>query len=450
MSHDLSILVVDDDAAFRDTLASRLKRTFSSVATASSARECLAALRAAQSDVVLVDLHLGSDDGLDLLEQIEEIAPGTVRIVVSGFGTVDAAVEAMRRGAFDFVTKPLNLEGLIQTIGRAGERRDLLRQNVGLRHMLDRGPGPEIIGVSDSIREVRQLARQAGDSTVPVLITGPSGCGKELVARAIHKNGSRRDQELITVNSAALQENLLETELFGHEKGAFTGASERRIGLMESAHRGTLFLDEIGELPVALQAKLLRAVQFGEIRRVGGRGTLTVDVRMMSATNRDLGAAVRDGTFREDLYFRLNVITISVPSLSERPEDIEPLFRHLAAHEGLAFDLEAEHFDVLRRYRWPGNVRELENLIQRLRIREFDGCPDPERLLALLGTRSASPTSTTVQPLAAVERAAIEGAVRFHKGDRDAAAHDLGISVRKLYYRIAQYREKDANASDRA
>lgn len=443
MSTELALLLVDDDEAFRETLSLRLARTFPRISTADSARACIEAIRAAQPDVVLVDLHLGNDDGLELLERIAEAAPGTERIVVTGFGTVDAAVEAMRRGAFDFVTKPLNLEALVQTIHRAAERRDLLRENVGLRRMLDRAPSPTIIGASAAIEEVRELARRAGESDAPVLITGPSGSGKELVARMIHAHSERASRELITVNSAALHENTLESELFGHEQGAFTGATERHIGLVEAAHGSTLFLDEIGELPLSLQAKLLRVVQFGEFRRLGGVTNLLANVRFVTATNRDLSKAVQAGTFREDLYFRLNVIVIRVPSLAERTEDIEPIFRHIAGREGVSFAWEPAHFDALRSYAWPGNVREIENLVQRLRIRRADGCPDPDRLLALLGSGGAPNRSQRLVTIAEAERDAIDAALRFHDGDREAAARTLGVSVRKLYYRIAQYRETD-------
>jgi DNA-binding NtrC family response regulator len=439
-SRATDILLVDDDETFRMTLADQLRRRFPSVREADTTARCMEALAEAEPDVILLDLHLSDGDGLELLGRLRERAPSTEVIVVTGFGTVDAAVEAMRRGAFDFVTKPLRLEALVQVVERAGERRALRRENEGLRRMLDRKAPPLLVGESEALREVRELCARAALSDAPVLITGPSGAGKELVARSIHAASARAGRELITVNSAAFAENLLESELFGHERGAFTGATEQQQGLLEAAHQGTLFLDEVGELPAAIQAKLLRALQFGEIRRVGGVATLKVDVRFLAATNRDLAAAVKERTFREDLYYRLNVITIHVPPLAERPEDVEPIFRHLA--KGLPYAFFDEHFAVLRSYGWPGNVREMENLVERLKIRASDGPPDPQRLLSLLGQAGGAPAVPLVRPLDVVEKETIEHALRVFGGDRKAAADALGISLRTLYYRLSTYKEE--------
>jgi len=433
-----SLLLVDDDEVFSETLARELGRHFSQVRTASSAARGLEEIAKAEPDVLLLDLNLGDADGLDVLGRLRQSHPGLDVIILTAFGTVDAAVEAMRAGAFDFVTKPLKLEALVAAIRRAAERRVLLRENVGLRHMLSRQGQTTLVGTSAAVQGIRAAIEQAGRSDAPVLITGPSGAGKELVARAIHAASARGRHELITVNCASLQESLLESELFGHEKGAFTGATEQRPGLFEAAHGTTLFLDEIAELPLQLQAKLLRAIQFGEIRRVGGVSTLRVDVRVLAATNRDLGAAVDDGAFREDLYYRINVLSIRVPPLRERPEDVEPLFRHLAERIGLPYALTEAHFRVLRGYAWPGNVREMENLIERLKFHEREGPPSPELLLSLLQPRpSARPP---VVPLADLEREAIEAALQHFQGDRQAAAEALGISVRTLYYRLSAWR----------
>jgi len=438
-SGSCDVLLVDDDETFRTTLSEQLRRRFPSIREAGSAASCMEALAAAEPDVILLDLHLADDDGLELLSRLRERAPSTEVIVVTGFGTVDAAVEAMRRGAFDFVTKPLRLEALVQVIERASERRAMRRENVGLRHMLDRKAPPLLVGESAATREVRELCARAARSDAPVLITGPSGAGKELVARSIHAASARAARELITVNSAALSESLLESELFGYERGAFTGANEQRQGLLEAAHGGTLFLDEVGELPASIQAKLLRALQFGEIRRVGGVATLRVDVRFLAATNRDLLAAVKERQFREDLYYRLNVITIHVPPLAERPEDVEPILRHLA--RGLPYEFGPAHFAVLRGYGWPGNVREMENLVERLKIRASDGPPDPQHILSLLG-QAGTAAVPLIRPLADVERDTIAHALRVFKGDRKAAADALGISVRTLYYRLSTYKEE--------
>ena len=446
MNPGASILIVDDDETFRETLASQLRRRFGSVRTAASTSACMAAIEESEPDVVLMDLHLGADDGLETMERVAALVPGSEIIVVTGFGTVDAAVAAMRRGAFDFVTKPLNLETLVQAILRAAERRDLRRQNVALRRMLRRGNPIEMLGGSAAMSELRDLAGSAAGSDATVLITGPSGVGKELVARMIHAESPRAGREMVVVNCAALQESLLESELFGHERGAFTGAGEQRQGLVEAAHNATLFLDEVGELPLALQAKLLRSLQFGEVRRVGGTATLKVDVRFVAATNRDLEAAVRERGFREDLYYRLNVIAIRVPPLAERLEDVEPIFAHLARRAGLAYELAAPHFRALRAYSWPGNVREIENLVERLKIREGDGVPPPERLLALLGSGAAA--QSPLRTLEEVERETIERALGAAGGDRDEAARTLGISVRKLYYRLAAYKSSEGSPPD--
>ncbi len=437
------LLLVDDDDVFRDTLAKQLRRSFEDVRTAGTLRACLREVAESEPDVVLLDLHLPDGDGLEVLAKVAGIAPSCEVVVVTGFGTVDAAVEAMRLGAFDFVTKPLKLEALVQVIGRAAERRDLRRENAGLRRMLHREAEPELLGESAAMREVRELAGRAAESEAPVLISGPSGVGKELVARLVHRRSARGGRELICVNSAALHENLLESELFGHERGAFTGATEQRPGLLEAAHRGTLFLDEIGELPMGLQPKLLRAIQFGEIRRVGGVSSLRLDVRFLAATNRDLGQAVAAQRFRADLFYRLNVIAIRIPPLRERPEDIEPLLRRAIVRSGLSGELREEHVAALRNYAWPGNVREIENFVERLKIRGEDGLPEAGALLALLdGATTPAAPQPLVRPLAELEREAIEEALRLNSDDRVAAAAMLGISVRTLYYRIASYRKQ--------
>jgi len=437
-----SVLLVDDDAVFRQTLARQLGKQLPAVEEAESSEGALARVAAREPDVALVDLNLGGEDGLDLLARLKERHPSVEVVVVTGFGTVDAAVEAMRRGAFDFVMKPLRLEELVQTIRRAAERRTLRCENEGLRRMLGRRGEGAILGASRAIAEVRAFIARAASSDAPVLIRGPSGTGKELVARAIHAAGPRAAREMVTVNSAALQEGLLESELFGHERGAFTGAVAQRRGLFEAAHGSTLFLDEIGELPPALQAKLLRVLQFGEVRRVGGTAALSVDVRTLAATHRDLEAAVRGGAFREDLYYRLNVLSIRIPPLRERPEDIEPIVRHLARGIGLGYEFGPEELAVLRSYPWPGNVREIENLLERLKIHEADGPPGAAALQTLLNASAAAASGAAgaprgIRPLAELEREAIEEALRAFGGNRREAARALGISVRTLYYRIS-------------
>jgi Nif-specific regulatory protein len=365
------ILIVDDDKAFRSVTQTLLQDEGYLVDIAKSASEATTLMLERHYDLVLTDLVMPGTGGLDFLEYIKAHQPATPVVMITGFASVDSAVEAMKRGAEDYLTKPCGNDELILKIRRAleksRERQELLR----LRDEVEQKYTFEnIIGKSPSMRRVFDLIEQVAETDATVLIQGETGTGKELVAKAIHYNSSRRNQPFIGVNCAALSETLLESELFGHEKGAFTGAIKQKLGRFDLANRGTLFLDEIGDIPLSTQAKLLRVLQERQFERVGGTETIRVDIRLISASNSDLSEAIRQGRFREDLYYRLNVVPIQLPPLRERREDIPLLAAHFVQRyagemgkrvEGIA----PSAMDVLLRYHWPGNVRELENLIER-------------------------------------------------------------------------------------
>jgi DNA-binding NtrC family response regulator len=373
------ILVVDDDPQARDVLVYALRRHEYDVAETGDPVAALAACRETPFDILFTDLKMPGMDGVTLFHEAKTILPGLMGIVVTGHGTIDSAVRAMKEGIFDYVTKPFLVDEVVASLQRAVAFRRLLVENRSLKRQLQtRYQFDRFLGQSEAIQRVFSLIARVAETDSTVLILGESGTGKELVARTIHFNGPRADKALIAVNCGAIPETLLESELFGHERGAFTGATGTRIGRFELAHGGTIFLDEIGEMSPSLQVKLLRVLQERSFERVGGTKTLRVDVRVIAATNRDLDEAVRDGRFREDLYYRLNVIPLVVPALRERPDDI-PL---LAAHFLSVFN-EQKHKNVLGvsdeamralcAYSWPGNVRELENLIERLVILKGEG-----------------------------------------------------------------------------
>ncbi|MBI2215708.1 MAG: sigma-54-dependent Fis family transcriptional regulator [Candidatus Rokubacteria bacterium] len=366
------ILVVDDDAGLRESFRLILDDEYE-VIEAPDGPTALGTLRSAQVDLVLLDIRLPHMDGIQVLERIKGIDDSVQVILVTAVKTVRTAVAAMKLGAFDYLTKPFDEEELFAVIRRALERRSLEREVQYLRSELDQrdGAAQHIIGEHAEMQKLAKVIAQTARTTTTVLITGESGTGKELVARAIHRQGPRRDKPFVAVNPAAISESLMESELFGHEKGAFTGARQRKIGRFEMAHGGTLFLDEIGTLKHELQAKLLRVIQEREIERVGSMHTIKLDVRFIAATNVDLKQAVAQGTFREDLYYRLNVVPIHVPPLRERREDIPVLVDHFVDRYSRRFGrpvtgVSPEALGVMRDYPWPGNVRELQNVIERL------------------------------------------------------------------------------------
>ncbi|HEV8616830.1 MAG TPA: sigma-54 dependent transcriptional regulator, partial [Methylomirabilota bacterium] len=371
MPEPARLLVADDDPGLRESLERTLTREGYRVTLASDGRAALERVQAGGIDLILTDLKMPGLTGLELLRAAKAIAPDVDVILLTAFGTVEEAVKAMKDGAYDFLTKPFRREQLLKLIDKALERRALIEQNKVLRQQLEdlRGKG-QVIGASPAFRRMMTLVDQVADSAATVLIQGESGTGKELVARAIHERSPRSHRPFVAVNCAALPETLLESELFGYEKGAFTGAAGRKEGRFELADGGTLFLDEVADLSPVTQPKILRVLQEGEFERLGGTRSLRVDVRIVAATNQDLSQMVKDKRFREDLFYRLNVITINVPPLRDRREDIPVLAHHFvriyAAKNNRRLEgLTDEAVRQLEAYSWPGNVRELENVIER-------------------------------------------------------------------------------------
>jgi two-component system, NtrC family, response regulator PilR len=364
------LLIVEDDVGLRDTLGAFLSRVGFEVASAHDGREALELLDREVPDLVLTDIHMPDMDGLALLAEVKARYPETIVIMMTAFSSIDSAVEAMRRGAEDYLSKPLQLADAQMSIERALERRALRRRVAQLETQArDRYRFDQIIGKSPAMRRVFQIVERVAPTNATVLINGRTGTGKELVARAIHFNSPRAGKPLVDINCGALPEHLVEAELFGHQKGAFTGATETKKGLFETAHGGTLFLDEVQSLKPELQAKLLRALQERAIRRVGGRENIEVDVRVVAATNQDIAVAVKKGEFREDLYYRLNVVSVYLPDLRARHEDIPLLIDHFLKRYAEENGQEPRHFSneamrLMMSYDWPGNVRELQNAVE--------------------------------------------------------------------------------------
>ena len=445
MSGKPVILVVDDEKNTREGLARALRGEYE-VAEAENGLRALEWLETHAADVVLSDLRMPGLDGMALLARLLARDPRPVVILLTAYGNIETAVEAMRRGAYDFLAKPVNLDRLELLLKRAlGERR-LDAENQRLKAQLDVKFGFEnIIGVSSAMQEVFQTIRQVAPTRATVLIQGESGTGKELVARALHQCSPRARGPFVPVHCAALAPTLLESELFGHEKGAFTGAVERRRGRFELADGGTLFLDEVGEIDPALQVKILRVLEERKFERVGGTETVEVDVRLVAATNRDLKKRVAEGAFREDLFYRLYVVNMLLPPLRERDGDIVLLAQHylktLAAENGKTLKgITPEAMDALTAYAWPGNVRELRNVIERMVVLGHGDRLGVRDLPAHL--RAAGPGGAGARPGTALrdaERQLIEEALRRHKGHRTRAARDLGISRRTLHRKLNEF-----------
>jgi DNA-binding NtrC family response regulator len=451
------ILVVDDEPPQIEILRLILGSEGYEVATAASGRGALAALRRQPFDLVLTDLKMPDLSGIALLEQILREQPAACVVLMTAHGTIDSAVEAMRKGAFDYLTKPVDREVLLLAVSRAAERTRLVSENRRLREELRaRFRVENLVGAHGSMQEVFRIVHKVARSSSTVLIYGESGTGKELVARAIHVTSERRDRPFAAVNVAALPETILEAELFGYEKGAFTGADARKIGHFEQASGSTLFLDEVGELKRDLQVKLLRTLQEREVLRVGGTEPVPVDVRVVAATNRDLEREVRQGRFREDLFYRLNVIPIALPPLRERRTDIPLLVEHfLAKHAepGRTRGIAPEALEALVGYSWPGNVRELESAVERTLLLadgdvvRLDELPPAVRMRsrALAGGLAIDIPDEGLD-LDGLERGLILRAIDKSGGNVTRAARLLGLSRRTLQYRL----EKIQGAPDGA
>ena len=454
------ILIVDDDAPQRRVLAGYLKKQRHVVFEAGAVPEALSRLTAEDIDIVLTDLKMPGESGHDLLLKIRTAFPETAVVLMTAFGTIEGAVQAMRAGAYDYLTKPIELDELDLLIARISERRRLISENRALREQLaEKFSFSGIVSVSRQMEEVLNTAGRVAKSKASILLRGESGTGKELLARAIHFSSPRRDRPFIAVNCAALNENLLESELFGHERGAFTGADRQRKGRFELADTGTLFLDEIGDLPAQTQVKLLRFLQEETFERVGGSDVLHVDVRIVAATNRDLEELIRSGGFREDLYYRLNVVTIEIPPLRSRRDDIAPSIEHFVARyakeqKKQAFTFTSEAWSALLRYDYPGNVRELENIVQRAVIlarSETITLADLPQVVKGMkpeeALRSGEAPSDLPGAIAKLEKEYVLESLRMNGGNQSKAARDLGISERNLRYRLRKWGVKEKSGT---
>jgi len=453
---DARILIMDDEVRERGRIESFLMQKGYEVTALESVAAALEAMKRERYDVFLTDCNIPGVDALRTSEEARKINPDMAVIIMTSFGTIETAVKAIRAGAYDYLPKPIDLEQLVVLIGRISERQNLLRENARLREQLiDRYKFDEIASTSHAMEEVMNLVGRVAASNATVLLRGESGTGKELIAKAIHYHSPRASRPLIKVNCAALPETLLESELFGHEKGAFTGAGARRIGRFEAADKGTLFLDEIGDIPPSVQVKLLRVLQEKEFERIGGNETIKADVRLVAATNRDLEKAMKDGSFREDLYYRLNVVTVVIPPLRERKEDIPALMEHFIRKYGNENSrnidgVTAETRDLLMRYSYPGNVRELENIIERaVVLTKGEIITSADIPLHLKSVESdekicvAKRDGSLTETLDTVERGIIMEALKAVGGVQTRAAEKLGISERVLRYKLKKFKIRE-------
>ncbi len=441
MTNHIDLLVVDDDAEFRSTMARWFTRSGHRVQEAPGGEEALALAERRQFAVAIVDLMMPGISGLELLEKLKAVDSGCEVIMLTGEATVETAVKAMKLGAFDYLTKPCSLAELDALVEKATERWKLTKENIQLKTLLDRQKvQPGTIGESPALKEVWRLIERAGPTDKAILIQGESGTGKELVARALHRCSLRANKPLVVINCAALPESLLESELFGHEKGSFTGAISDKPGFFEVADGGTLFIDEIGEMTGTLQVKLLRVLEDGSMRRVGSIRERHVDVRLLAATNRDMAAEVKAGRFREDLYYRINVMSLKLPPLRERMSDVPLLVKHFLGSE---WKIEDEAMRALEHYDWPGNIRQLINVIERAKILADDGEILLEDLPSELTDRPLEATREELSDnveLSAVQRAHVLEILKRERGNKARTARVLGMSRRSLYRLLDKYK----------
>ena len=445
----IKILVIDDDESLRRVLEYNLAQEGYAVLTAGSGEQGLELLKKEGADVVVTDVRMPGMDGLQVMEAIRKHDPNIQVIILTAFGSIEMAVEAMKAGAFHYISKPFNRDELKLTIQRALKLRDAERENVALRQALQaRGSLDRIIAESGRMREIVDMVKRVSPTETTVLILGESGTGKELVARAIHNLSPRTRGAFVPVNCAAIPEHLLESELFGHVKGAFTGAIRDRVGKFEAADGGTIFLDEIGEMRQDLQVKILRVLEERIVERVGDNRQIPVDVRVLAATNKDLTRAIQAGEFREDLYYRLNVVPLSIPPLRERREDIRPLIQHFLRSLGAPprLTISPEAFRALEAYPWPGNVRELENALERALIfQKGDAIGLPDLPETIRSPRAREVATLPVELPAAglslegVEKELILRALEKHEWNQSRAARYLGITRHTLLYRMEKH-----------
>jgi two-component system NtrC family response regulator len=451
-----TILVIDDEASQRVILVGYLKQKGYDVLEASSGSEGIRKAHDNIIDIVLTDYKMPDKNGLEVLQEIRKNNPETSVVIITAFGTIEDAVKALKEGAYDYLTKPIDLDELDLLIKRISERQQLISENRMLKEQLsDRYKLSGIIAVSEKMEEVLSVASRVADSKATVLISGESGTGKELLAKAIHFASPRKNKAFVAVNCAALSENLLESELFGHEKGAFTGADKQRAGRFETADGGTIFLDEIGDLPLSTQVKLLRVLQEEKFERVGSSKTVSVDVRVIAATNRNIFQLTSAGKFREDLYYRLNVVSILIPPLRERKEDIKPLIEFYTqkyAHEAgnKKIQISREAMDSLLKFDYPGNVRELENIVHRAVVLSRGGFLTTDDIAVSVGTgvsekevSGSTAAMNLTEKVEQLEKKLVLEALQKAGGNQSHAARLLGISERNLRYRLNKWGMKE-------
>jgi DNA-binding NtrC family response regulator len=443
----IRLLLVDDDEQMRRTLVGRFTRKGLTVSDAGSGEQALEIAAKARFDVAVLDLHLPGINGVELLEKLKERQPDMEALLLTAHSSVETAVAAMKKGAYDYLLKPFHLPELEVHVQKAYEKVQLARREQRfVQHLHREEPRHRLVGSSPAMKKIAALIEKVAPSDATVLVRGPSGTGKEVVARAIHAGSPRRDSPMVTINCAALQENLLESELFGHEKGAFTGAVQAKPGLVEVAEGGTLFIDEIGEMAVGLQAKLLRVLEDGHFRRVGGTTEQRADVRVVAATNRVLEDEIKTHRFREDLYYRLNVITMRLPPLRERRSDIPELVEYFLTMRQVRCRVTPEALEVLLRSDWPGNVRELANVLERAQILAEDATITvddlPESLF--MPATSAAAADESGHNLHAAQREHVLAVLREEKGNKAHAARVLGVSRRALYRLLEKYQIEKA------
>ena len=437
-----SLLIVDDEFVVRDSLTKWFKQDGYRVQAAEDATQALKLMEQGPWDIVLLDIRMPGMSGLDLQKRLKEIDKEATIIMVTAYASVDSAVQALKEGAFDYITKPVDPDHLSHLVQNALRQKHLTDENVRLRgHLSSLMKAEDLVGDSPAMKKVVELAQTVAETDTTVMIRGESGTGKELIARTIHANSARKFFPIIPVNCGAVPESLLESELFGHEKGAFTGAQYRRKGKFEMADGGSIFLDEIGTISAKMQVQLLRVIESKQFTRVGGNEQIKSDFRVICATNRDLEAAVKEGAFREDLYYRLNVFTIFIPPLRERRSDIPPLVEHFLRKYASAMskpvsEIASGAMDMLVRYDWPGNVRELENVIERAMVLAKPPSIRPEDLPFQAAQQRVQPSDDS---LASVERMHVEAVLQRSGWNITRSAEILGIDRVTLYNKIAKY-----------
>lgn len=450
-----TILVIDDDKNSRIALEAGLKTVGHEVLAATNGRDGLDICRDAVVDLVLTDFKMPGVDGIKFLQTVRKLKPDVAVVLLSGEGTIETAVRALKEGAYDYLTKPIRMREVLKCVAKAIEARRLVIENRALRDRIaSLTVSGRVVCASAGLKKVIGVVEQVAPTRATVLITGESGTGKTVVAQAVHESSPRREGPFVTVSCAALPETLLEAELFGHEKGAFTGAVSAREGRFEAADAGTIFLDEVGEMPAQTQTKLLRVLQDGEFERLGSNRTVKVDVRIVAATNRDLKAAIAQRTFREDLFYRLNVVSIEIPPLRSRSEDIPPLVHHFTARHAsengkTITAVEPEAMSLLLSYSWPGNVRELENAIARAVVMAKGNTITkdtlPDTILATATEQHGPQLPIAVgMSLADIEKVTILKTIESAKGDKELAANILGIGIATLYRKLKEIEEDQA------